>query len=229
MSAQEKKAAKMAKAQLAAKGPGAIAGIASKLPGPLGKMLGANSAKIMAAANEALDDAMEEGAAPAEPQAPAPAAGAKAELPDDLVSQMTIDKYMQLRVRPLSSYLEKRAVAMSKRLMRLEMGVIAMNTAGSVLAVFKYATYISITVAIASQLMSIIDYFYIPSQLAAVNQALEQVHNLISEYDSWSLVQRSSSAKKTKCVQIVEQAMLSITQAQTATSSALPGQEEEEE
>ena len=229
MSAQEKKAAKMAKAQLAAKGPGAIAGIASKLPGPLGKMLGANSAKIMAAANEALDDAMEEGAAPAEPQAPAPAPGAKAELPDDLVSQMTIDKYMQLRVRPLSSYLEKRAVAMSKRLMRLEMGVIAMNTAGSVLAVFKYATYISITVAIASQLMSIIDYFYIPSQLAAVNQALEQVHNLISEYDSWSLVQRSSSAKKTKCVQIVEQAMLSITQAQTATSSALPGQEEEEE
>ena len=112
---------------------------------------------------------------------------------------------------------------------RLETAVITLNTTGAVLAVLGSADWIAVTVAAASQCMSIIDYFYIPSQLAAINQALEQVHNLISEYDSWSLVQRSSSAKKTKCVQIVEQAMLSITQAQTATSSALPGQEEEEE
>ena len=111
---------------------------------------------------------------------------------------------------------------------RLETAVITLNTTGAVLAVLGSADWIAVTVAAASQCMSIIDYFYIPSQLQATNKALENCHNLLSYWDSLSLVQAQTRGVKRTCCQCVEGAILEITSARTATSAALPGEAVEE-
>ena len=109
----------------------------------------------------------------------------------------------------------------------LEFLVVVLQTAGSVLAVLRQDDWIVLTVALASQFMAIIDYFYIPSQLSATNSALENVHNLISWWDSLSLVQRKTRAVKKQCVVTVETALLDICSSRTAMSSALPSEQAE--
>ena len=69
---------------------------------------------------------------------------------------------------------------MSRRSNLLEFSVITLQTAGSILAVLAADVWIVVTVALSSQCMALIDYFYIPSQLAAINKSLENVHNFIS-------------------------------------------------
>ena len=148
---------------------------------------------------------------------------------DDLVSQMAIETYIACRVRPLTSYLEKRALLMSRRNQFLEFAVIVTNTSGAVLAVLSLADWIACTVAISSQCMALIDYFYIPAQLAATNKALEDCHNLLSFWDSLSLVQRKTRAVKKQCCLTVEGAMLDLCSSRTAVSSALPSDQPREE
>ena len=120
---------------------------------------------------------------------------------------------------------------MARRSNLLEFSVISLQTAGSILAVIGQTDWIVVTVALSSQCMAIIDYFYIPSQLAATNKALEDAHNLISWWDSLSLVQRKTRSCKRKCADAIENAVLNICNARTAVSSQLPseqGAEEEE-
>merc|ERR1719465_130365 len=99
---------------------------------------------------------------------------------------------------------------MARRNQLLETSVVTANTAGAVLAVLSMADWIPITVAVASQAMALIDYFYVPSQLAATNKALQDVHNLISWWDSLSLVQRKTRSCKRQCCITVETAMLTL-------------------
>ena len=145
---------------------------------------------------------------------------------DDLVSQMPIEAYIDARVRPYVEYLERRAPIMSCRGLVLEHIAMIMNAAGAVLALFN-GEYIAITVAVASVSMAFLDYFYIPSQLAATNKALEDCHNLLLYWDSLSLVQRKTRAVKLKVCLCVEGAVLALCQARTGVSSALPSEQEE--
>ena len=63
--------------------------------------------------------------------------------------------------------------------------------------------------------------FRLRSQLAATNKALENCHNLISKWDSLSLVQRKTRAVKAKCATVAEGAILSLISAQTGLPAAI--------
>lgn len=151
---------------------------------------------------------------------------------DDLVSQVDIETYVQCRVRPLVEHLEKRAPTMSKRFNLCEgLGLLA-NTAGAVLSIVDLADWVAITVSIASVMMAVNDYFYIPAQLAATNRALQDAHNLITYWDSLSLVQRKTPSVKLRCATTMETGVLALCAARTAVSPALPSeavQDDEEE
>ena len=69
------------------------------------------------------------------------------------------------------------------------------NTAGAVLAIIGYADFIAITVSAAAVMMALNDYFYIPAQLSETNRALSDLHNLITTWDSLSLVQVVPAAR----------------------------------
>ena len=152
---------------------------------------------------------------------------------DDLVSQMPIESYIDCRGRPITDALEFRAPKMAKRHQGLESVAILANTAGAILAVLGETDWIAVTVAVASVAMAFMDYFYIPSQLAATNQAVQDCHNLLIWWDSLSLVQRKQRTTKAKCVATIEGAVLNLCAARTALSKALPSEqveaEEEEE
>jgi hypothetical protein len=77
--------------------------------------------------------------------------------------------------------------------------------------------------------MALQDYFYVPAQLAETNRSIQEVHNLLTWFDSLSLVQRKTRSVKLKCAQLVEGTFLALCAARTAVSPALPGQEVEEE
>jgi len=152
--------------------------------------------------------------------------------PDDLVSPMMVETYIDFRVRPYVDYLERRAPVMANRYRALEFGGMLSNTAGAVLAVMGMADFIPITVATAALCMAVGDYFYVPSQLGAANGALEECHNLLNWWDSLSLVQLKTRQTKLKACQTMEGAALNLIASRTAMSPALPGEgggEEEEE
>ena len=211
-------------------GAGDMAALAGAA-GALGGMPGGDMAGMLEAATGAIDDAVggddeEDGG------------GANA-TNDDMVSQIPIEDYIACRARPLTAHLEKRALVLSRRLNLLEFSVITLQTAGSVLAVLEETpdpaiqvpatNWIVVTVALASQCMAIIDYFYLPAQLAATNKALENCHNMLSKYDSLSLVQRKTRGTKLEQSACFEGAILEICSSRTAMSSALPGEEAEDE
>ena len=149
--------------------------------------------------------------------------------PDDLISQMAVESYVDFRARPFAVFLEKRAPKISNRSQLLEYGAILCNTGGAVLAVLGKADFIPITVAAAQLAMALGDYFYIPSQLAAANSGLQELHNLLNWWDGQSLIQRKTRAAKLKACTIVETAFLNVVASRTALSAALPGDAKEEE
>ena len=209
---------------------GAMAAAAGGDPmGGLGALAGGMDAGDMLA--QAQEAAAEAGLAGGD-EGEEPQGGGDSDMIDDLVSQIPIETYIACRVRPLTVYLEKRAIVMSKRNQMLEFAVVSLQTAGSVLAVIGQADWIVLTVAVSSQCMALIDYFYIPSQLSATNSALEKAHNLLSWWDSLSLVQRKTPKVKLTVSETVENAVLALIAAQTGVSPALPneqaGEEEEE-
>lgn len=148
---------------------------------------------------------------------------------DDLVSQMDIETYIECRVRPIVDYLEGRAPVMSQRFNGLEGGYLIASTTGAVLAIIGLADWVAVSVAIASTAMALNDYFYVPAQLGATNRALGQCHNLITWWDSLSLVQRKTRAVKLQCATTVEGSLLEMCNARTAVSAALPSEAAEEE
>ena len=153
--------------------------------------------------------------------------------PDDLVSPMMVETYVDFRVRPYVDYLERRAPVIANRYRALELGGMLSNTTGAVLAVMGMADFIPITVATAALCMAVGDYFYVPAQLAASNSAMQDTQNLLNWYDGLSLVQLKTRQSKLKACMTMEGAALSLIAARTAMSPALPGdasaEEEEEE
>lgn len=205
--------------------------------GPLGKLLGKNN-KVAAMVDQQIDSQID---SQLDSAMPAPAADAAndggnegeesgpPDLIDNLVSQMTQEQYMSCRVRPVSSWFEKRATLMAKRSQQLETFGLLLNSGGAVLAIMEYGDYISITVSLASTCLALTDYFYVPNQITATNKAVQDCHNLISWWDSLSLVQIKRSATTKKLVETLEGAILDVVQSRTMVSPKLPGQGEEGE
>lgn len=144
---------------------------------------------------------------------------------DDFFSQLSVESYVDARIRPFCHhYLEKRAPMMARRGLILDHIVMLANTAGAVMAVINLSNYVAISVAIASVAMAFQDYFYVAPQLAANNTMLEQTHNLLLFWDSLSLVQRKTGGVKMKLADTMEGGVLNLCSARTGLSPNLPGQ-----
>ena len=149
------------------------------------------------------------------------------------MSQLSIESYIEARVRPLGDYFEQRAPKVATRTFMVDLVNMIMNTTSAVLGVLNLGTWAPVTVVMANTVMAIQDYYYIPSQLSAVNRALEDTHNLIIYWDSLSLVQRKTRKCKLRCTTTVEGAVLAIVSSMTGVDPRLPSEQggggEEEE
>ena len=77
--------------------------------------------------------------------------------------------------------------------------------------------------------MAFVDYFYVQSQLAATNRALQECHNMLIWWDSLSLVQRKKRSTKLQCTSTVEGAILDLCASRTSMSAALPSEQKTED
>ena len=141
--------------------------------------------------------------------------------PDDLATQMSIETYVQYRVRPYAAHLEKLAPRLSRRLQALELLVFVCNTAGAVLAIIEVgatslATFVAITVALAATFSSVIEFHNLQAQVTAANGALREVHNLLVWWAGLSMVDRRTRFTKFHVVSTLERCLLSTVAAEAS-------------
>ena len=139
---------------------------------------------------------------------------------DDFVSPLSIETYIDHRVRPLAAYLEQRVPMLSRQLQGCEAIALLCNAAGACVAVVGHAEWVALAVAVSAAFNALADYFYLTSQVSAANGAMQDVHALLSWWDSLSLVQRKTRQARARAVETAENAILSAVGAMTAQSAS---------
>ncbi|KOO21669.1 hypothetical protein Ctob_000943 [Chrysochromulina tobinii] len=89
-------------------------------------------------------------------------------------------------------------------------------------AVIALGNWIPASIAVASVLLALQDYWYIPSHLEATNRALREIHAMLNYWESLSLVQRKTRRVKLLIATCCEGAVLGICASRTAVSPVLP-------
>ena len=130
---------------------------------------------------------------------------------DDLLQTITIETYVDFRVRTFAVRLENYAPTCARRLQLLESAVFLVNTAGGILAVLPgtLATWVAITVTISATLSALQEYHNLPRLVPALNTALRDVHNLLTWWSALSLIDRRTRTAKHHMVSTLEAASLS--------------------
>ena len=148
---------------------------------------------------------------------------------DDLISPINLGVYMEFRARKISIYLENRAPILSRQLQTLEFFANLMNAVSAVLALVGLTQWVAISVAFSTLIFSAIEYWSLHEQTSANNSALTQVHNLLTWWQSLSMIDRRTRSARTRAVTILEGAMLSSVAANTAAPKASKDEKKEGE
>ena len=141
--------------------------------------------------------------------------------PDDLATAMTIESYVQYRVRPFVASLEKSAPRLARTLQLLEVLVFVSNALGAVLAVIvvgdmSLANFVAVTVALGAIFSSMIEYHNLQPQVIASNCALRETHNLLVWWAGLSMVDRRTRFTKHHVCSTLERCLLSTIAAESA-------------
>jgi len=151
---------------------------------------------------------------------------------DDFTSPLELDIYIDFRVRSLAKKMEKTTPSLAMQLNVLEVCALISNAFGAMLAVLGYAQWVSVAVATGIIFASLQDYYSLPAQVSASNEATAEIHAVISWWDSLSLVQRKKRDTKQKAAELAEAAILKPIAAKTgnpAGAGAGAGGDDEEE
>lgn len=141
--------------------------------------------------------------------------------PDDFASPMSIESYVQYRVRPFVAHLEKSAPRLARTLQVLEVLVFVSNSLGAVLAIIvvgdmSLANFVAVTVALSAIFSSMIEYHNLQLQVTASNGALRETHNLLVWWAGLSMVDRRTRFTKHHVCSTLERCLLSTIAAESA-------------
>ena len=166
-------------------------------------------------------DAAKRAGVRSDPDAQRSLVGARSVEPDDLATSLSIETYVEYRVRPYVSHLEKVAPQLARKLQVLEILVFLANSAGAILALIvvgtiSLANFVAVSVAIASTLSSIIEFHNLQARVTATNGALREMHNLLVWWAALSMVDRRTSYTKHRVVSTLERCMLLTVAAEAA-------------
>jgi len=141
--------------------------------------------------------------------------------PDDFATPMSIESYVQFRVRPFVASLEKSAPRLARTLQLLEVLVFVSNSLGAVLAIIvvgdmSLANFVAVTVALSAIFSSMIEYHNLQLQVTASNGALRETHNLLVWWAGLSMVDRRTRFTKHHVCSTMERCLLSTIAAESA-------------
>jgi len=139
---------------------------------------------------------------------------------DDLRSPISIETYMQRRMKPMLLYYSSKAPKMSRKLSMLEYLIMFLDGALVILALpGDLNHWVSFTVTVRVLIMNIIQYTAYAPQLGSLNNGVRDLQNLVTWWDSLSVIDRRTRNAKLLAVSTVEQVMLNHASSRTAEIS----------
>jgi len=138
--------------------------------------------------------------------------------PDNYFSPMTIETYVQFRVKPLLNIVNSRTPVIAASNLRWTMLTLICTTVGTGLAAFGAKEWVVVSGGLATACTSISQHKKINERLLAYNTASVELQTMLVMMQSLSVVMRRTSATKTKCTECVENAILGTVFAGTSVT-----------
>lgn len=149
--------------------------------------------------------------------------------PDDLISPITIETYVEFRAKAITLAYEKQTPIISDQLSVLEIATFILTSLGAVLAVpgIEKGAYVAITVALSTAVTSFIEYFQLRVERDTRNHSLNEFQNLITWWSSLSIIDKRTKQSKEKAVSTIESGILTLVERRAG--AAFGGDESSEE
>jgi hypothetical protein len=139
--------------------------------------------------------------------------------PDDFVSPMVIETYIEYRARLLLKLCVSNTSPLAKKLSHFQMALIILGGFGTLLSAIDKPRWVAVTVAAATCLMNIMQHEKLQQRLDSTNSAVRDLNNNHILMNSLSIVSRRTQEIKTLCVNTVETATLETTTTWTGMSA----------
>eukprot|EP00746_Dinoflagellata_sp_MGD_P150602 gnl/MRDRNA2_/MRDRNA2_82436_c0_seq8.p1 gnl/MRDRNA2_/MRDRNA2_82436_c0~~gnl/MRDRNA2_/MRDRNA2_82436_c0_seq8.p1 ORF type:complete len:1111 (+),score=210.70 gnl/MRDRNA2_/MRDRNA2_82436_c0_seq8:86-3418(+) len=139
--------------------------------------------------------------------------------PDDFVSPMVIETYIEYRAKLLLKLCASNTSPLAKSLSRFQMALIILGGVGTLLSALDKPRWVAVTVAAATCLMNIMQHEKLQQRLDSTNSAVRDLNNNHILMNSLSIVSRRTQEIKTLCVNTVETAILETTTTWTGMSA----------
>lgn len=139
--------------------------------------------------------------------------------PDNYVQPITIDTYLEYRMRHLLTYLQKETPVHSKWAAIAKTIALILSTAGTLLAGVNQPVWVALTVTLGTVVANAAQHMGFEARLQSTSAAARDVRNTLIWVESLSTVQRRTRAVRTRAVSVVEGAVLNIATAWTGTAS----------
>jgi hypothetical protein len=143
---------------------------------------------------------------------------------DDFESIISIEAYMEHRMKPIMVLCGTTAPKMAWRLQMLERLSLFLNAVTVAFAVPKdinVSHWLVLCVSAKVLVMNVIEYCAFQMRLTALNSGVKEMQNLLTWWESLSVIDRRTREAKTMAVSTVEQAMLKVWLARTGELASI--------
>ena len=150
---------------------------------------------------------------------------------DDFISPMNIETYVEYRAKPITLAYEKQTPLISDKLSFLEILVFVLTSAGAVLAVpgINMGSWVAITVALSTAVTSYIEYFQLRIERDTRNNSLSEFQNLMTWWESLSIIDKRTKQSKEKALAIIEGGVLILVERRAGAAFSTSGDADDEE
>lgn len=151
--------------------------------------------------------------------------------PDNYVSALSADTYLESRVKPLIKQHRELAPKLARQQLYFEILVLLGASMSTLLSALSYSEWVPIAVAFGTTVAAVAQFMGINARLPAVNNSLRELESIVLTASGLGVVDQSLSAFKTMIVERCEGAVLhdySAWTAASAVSSAKPKEGEAE-
>lgn len=128
--------------------------------------------------------------------------------PDDFVSPMSVETYMEYRLKSLIRRSQQQTPHLARLLKRFELLGIIFTSTGTLLVILNMNLWVAFTVSLAAAFSNVMQHQMLQPRVASHNSALKDLQALKTFLDSLSIVQRRTRRVKTQCVMVTEMAVL---------------------
>jgi hypothetical protein len=141
--------------------------------------------------------------------------------PDDFVSPMTIETYIEYRLKPVVALSKKRTPKLASKLSRFETLTMALNAVATLLTALDQKTWVVLVVILITVVSNMLQYQLVQQRLASHNGVVRDVDGLQTYLAGLSIIQLRTRRVKAMCVDLVEDAIMETVQAWTGLSALL--------